>query len=261
MIGSEERVVMAIALAVVSIKRARGGNHTQAVAEMQEAVGSRASRLVKAFNTLVDVLDGSERHDGAMMSLTVEYMGAGVSDLGPVCSRVEQIMLTAFASTGVSLFDVVKSGGGDHQATEKRTRALRVQKLVVYVFQNAFTLLEKRGGGEEMESLLEHLTPLIEAVFNGIAAASSHSTTITVAPLPPALPEKDRVQLLYIVIDAFLASFCHGSGSSRYSPMLQQAETVVLRKLAEIHDGLTGNLQMSVRQMALNIENAQVNRV
>ena len=265
MIGSEERMVIAIALAVVSIKRARGGNHTQAVAEMQEAVGSRASRLVEAFNTLVDVLDGSEKHDVAMMSLTVEYMGAGVSDLGPVCSRVEEEMRIAFASTGVSLFDVVKSGEMDHQAKEKRKRALRVQAVVVYVFQNAFTLLEKRGGGGGGgggggESLLEHLTPLIEAIFNGIAAASSHSITTTVAPLPPSLPEKDRLQLLYTVTDAFLASFCHGSGSTRYSPMLQQAETVVLRKLAEIHDGLAGNLQMRVRQMALNIESAQVNR-
>ena len=251
---------MAIALAVVSMRRARDGNHNQAVAEMQEAVGSRALRLAQAFNTLVDVLDGSERHDVAMASLTVEYMGVGVSDLEPVCSRVEAEIAMAFASTGASLFDVVKSGEWDHQATEKRTRALNVQTVVVYVFQNALTLLEKIGGGGGMESLLCHLTPLIEAIFNGVSAASSHSATTTVAQLPPALPEKDRVQLLYAVIDAFLASFCHGSVSG-YSPMLQQAETVVLHKLAEIHDGLTGGLQMSVRQIALNIENAQVNRV
>ena len=95
MIGSEERMVIAIALAVVSIKRARGGNHTQAVAEMQEAVGSRASRLVEAFNTLVDVLDGSEKHDVAMMSLTVEYMGAG-STVDEGASQRPKATTTAF---------------------------------------------------------------------------------------------------------------------------------------------------------------------
>lgn len=273
MIRDEERILLSIALAIVSIKRGRGRGARKtesAIDSMRDVVGSRSSRLLRAFNSLMDVLNGVDTHKAALTSLTEECMAAEVSDLEPMCNKVQTEISSAFSrNVGSSLFEVVTSGGGDCEAKKKKKRALRVQTVVVYIFQNAFRV--NKGGGVEGD-ILTMLTPLIEAVFNGLKAASGQFPT-TASAARTSHPE----QLLYAVCDAFLAAFCHlppnrtsgGVGRSSgisgdsvgHSPSLQQAETLLLHKFVEIHDSLDDHsLQLAIVTMANSIDSARAQR-
>ena len=263
----DKHAIMAISLALVSIRKSKKRQKAKTVAEeidfgkeielQREALGSRSARILQSLNRLID---GSIQRNTQLVSLNKEFIEVDVSELQPFILKVQEDIQEAWSPLGPSVFTNMKNEPG-RNAEEKRARALRLQFVITHLLQNSFRLLQSASVSQSKQSTLENLqqriTHLIEAVFNGIIAASNmrrdsssrngsnsdnediddgtgcRSGTLLV------LPDQERSNLLYALTDAYLANFCLPSILSSYPHLLEQAESLVLGKLVTIYDRLS----------------------